>query len=53
MRDDKDKLADWLLDAPRVAIGLQNNSTTICHDLLGLDGSQQAETQNLGAFYFS
>ena len=50
MKDDKDKLAEWLLDAPEVASALQNKtSTTICDDLLGLDGNNlQPETDDIG-----
>ena len=39
MRDDKESLADWLLDAPRVAHSLQSGPGGICEDLLGLEGA--------------
>ncbi|XP_063687177.1 synaptojanin-1-like isoform X3 [Bolinopsis microptera] len=41
LRDDKDKLADWLLDAPRVACSNQFKLGGICDDLLGLDATEQ------------
>ncbi|KAL5251090.1 hypothetical protein ACHWQZ_G016717 [Mnemiopsis leidyi] len=41
LRDDKDKLTDWLLDAPQVASGNISASGGICSDLLGLDGTEQ------------
>ena len=50
LRDDKDKLADWLLDAPQVACSTQFKPGGICNDLLGLDGAEQPADLGLWLF---